>query len=346
MDTLLHGVGKKRFLGTAQVLFPGMNFTCNGSIQSLIFGAQWQGNRSSFLELQIWRPHGSYSYSKVRSTLINMTGENTSELYQYTLSSPLVFGPGDVLGYYQPTSQLGLYFEWAGQGQLGYFFTTRKVSSYLLVSDSQSVDNIQLLLDVVTGKYYTYIYLFSFSMHSLLNADTLGCKHGFTSELKMMFVLGLESATWGPISSTVSHQFLTSDMRFTCNGMITKWIIAADVNSDKPHTAELQLWRNTTNGVYERINGTQITMTASPRAVYEFDNFSPIPFQAGDFLGLYLPFSDVITLYSEDTNSTINYYINTEGDIHTTQSYTINTTSLESSYYHLMVSVEISELET
>ena len=155
MDTLLHG-GKKRFLDTAQVLFPGMNFTCNGSIQSLIFGAQWQGNRSSFLELQIWRPNGSYSYSKVRSTLINMTGENTSELYQYTLTSPLTFGPGDILGYYQPTNQLGLYFELEGQGQLGYLFTARQVSSYLVVSDYHlSVNNVQLLLDVVTGKYYT-----------------------------------------------------------------------------------------------------------------------------------------------------------------------------------------------
>ena len=165
------------------------------------------------------------------------------------------------------------------------------------------------------------------------------------SELKMRFLLGLETAEWGPMSSTVSHQFLTPDMRFTCNGMITKWIVAANVNSVEPHTAELQLWRNTTNGVYKRINGTQITMTHSPRAVYEFDNFSPIPFQVGDFLGLYLPFSKVITLYSEDTNSTINYYIDTGGS-HDPLSSKINTTSLASSYYLPMVSVEICELGT
>ena len=180
-------------------------------------------------------------------------------------------------------------------------------------------------------------------MQSLLNADNLGCEHGFMSELKMRFVLGLETATWDSI--TASQLYLTPDMRFTCNGMVTKWIIAANVNSDKPHTAELQLWRNTTNGVYERKNGTQITMTASPRAVYEFDNFSPIPFQAGDFLGLYLPLSEVITLYSEDTNSIINYYIGT-GWSHDPLSSKINRTSLASSYFHPMVSVEISELGT
>ena len=150
MDILFHGVGKKRNL-SAQIIFPGMNFTCSGSIQSIIFGAQWQANSTKFPELQIWRPNGSHSYNKVRSTLINVTGENRSELYQFTLTSPLAFGKGDILGYYQPESQLGLYFELDGQGQLGYI--TKKGSSYLDVSDPLSINNIRLLLDVVTGIY-------------------------------------------------------------------------------------------------------------------------------------------------------------------------------------------------
>ena len=152
IDLLLDGVGDKHILN-AQAIFPGMNFTCNGSIQSLIFGAQWQGNSSSFPELQIWRPRGNQSYSKVRCTVINMTGESSLKLYQYTLTSPLAFGKGDTLGYYQPaSSQLGLYFELNGQGQLGHLFTTSQVPNNLLVDDSHRVNNIQLLLDVVTGK--------------------------------------------------------------------------------------------------------------------------------------------------------------------------------------------------
>ena len=157
MDILLHDIGDKRTFtrGIAQGIFPGMNFTCNGSIQSLIFWAQWQGNSSSFPELQIWRQNGSQSYSKVRATLINVTGENTSQLYQYTLTSPLAFKAGDILGYYQPeisTSQLGLYFELNGRGQPGYLYTTNEVLHNLVASDSHRFDNVQLLLDVVTGK--------------------------------------------------------------------------------------------------------------------------------------------------------------------------------------------------
>ena len=43
-----------------------------------------------------------------------MTEENTTELYQYPLSSPLPFQAGDILGYFQPapsSSQLGLRYE-------------------------------------------------------------------------------------------------------------------------------------------------------------------------------------------------------------------------------------------
>ena len=179
-------------------------------------------------------------------------------------------------------------------------------------------------------------------MHSPLNAEPLGCGHGFMSELRMKVLLGLETLTLRPIG--VVTQLITPDMRFTCNGMITKWIIAATVSRDEPRTAELQLWRNTTNGVYEKINGTQIniTTTKSSRGVFEFDNFSPIPFQAGDILGLYLPRTNSIRFYSEDTNSTINYFI-----IEHAESYdTIDTTSVRSSFYHPMVSIEISELGT
>ena len=177
-------------------------------------------------------------------------------------------------------------------------------------------------------------------MYSLLNAEPLSCGHGFMSELRMKVLLGLETLTLR--STGVVTQLITPDMRFTCNGMITKWIIAATVNYDKPHNAELQLWRNAPNGVYEKINGTQITTTKSSRGVFEFDNFSPIPFQAGDILGLYLPRTNSIRFYSEDSNSTINYFI-----IEHAESYdTIDTTSVKSSFYHPMVSIEISELGT
>ena len=89
----------------SQAIIPEINFTCNGSILSWTFGAQWRGNTPELTELQIWRSSGDGSYDKVGSTTI-MTEENTTGFYQYPLSSPLPFQAGDILGYYQPTSSI------------------------------------------------------------------------------------------------------------------------------------------------------------------------------------------------------------------------------------------------
>ena len=89
------------------MVVPKINFTCSGSIQSWVFGAQWEENTGSYTELQIWRPGSENGVStKVWSTTI-MTEENTTGLYSHTLSSPLPFQAGDVLGYYKATRFTG-----------------------------------------------------------------------------------------------------------------------------------------------------------------------------------------------------------------------------------------------
>ena len=108
----------------SQAIVPGMTFKCSGSISSWTFGAGWHGsgNTESYTELQIWRSSGDGSYTKVGSTTI-MTEENTTQLYEYPLSSPLPFQEGDILGYYQPSlsrSQLRLQFGF-GYGHRLYY---------------------------------------------------------------------------------------------------------------------------------------------------------------------------------------------------------------------------------
>ena len=166
MDVLLHNdsVGHIIVLTNtiAQGIFPGMNFTCNGNIQSLIFGAKWIDGSSSmnqsFPELQIWRLRETKSYIKVRSALIKVSRKNTSQLYWYNLTSPLAFEAGDILGYYQPdisTCQLALYMEHqVEEGHPAYFYGIN-ASSHLNVSDSRTpIHSVQLFLDVtvITGK--------------------------------------------------------------------------------------------------------------------------------------------------------------------------------------------------
>ena len=158
MDAVLHNYGRVVYSPTdRQAIFPGVNFTCSGSVHSWIFGAFWNGYTVSFTELQIWRSSGDGSYTKVGSTTI-MTEENTTELYYYPLSSPLPFQAGDILGYYQPNplglkSQLALLSEEDGQGQLWYYyFPSSAPSQFVITESTNSGSRYQVLINVITGE--------------------------------------------------------------------------------------------------------------------------------------------------------------------------------------------------
>ena len=128
------------------------------------------------------------------------------------------------------------------------------------------------------------------------------------SEERIRILLGLETVSV-PVNTKRTQQ-ITPDMTFTCNGIITKWIFAAGPILNAPRSAEFQIWRNTGSAVYEKINGTLINMTEIEVSahIYEYDAFPPIPVQAEDILGVFLPRSHNIVLYSENTDSPTNYY--------------------------------------
>ena len=147
--------------------------------------------------------------------------------------------------------------------------------------------------------------------------------------------------TVGTATNPDQRQQITPDITFTCDGMITKWIVGANWDSSDSLYPELQVWRNIGNDMYQKINGTFITtQTENSNRIYEYDNFSPIPFQAGDILGVFLPRDrdTRLRLLSEITDSPTNYYLTTDDfdfespfdsiDIQSTQ-------SLRSQAYHI-----------
>ena len=161
MDRLLDNIGTRVVAGNFQVIYPEVGFTCNGNIQSWVFGAQWEGGESFFTELQIWRPTGNGFYTKVGYTTI-ITARNNSELYAYPVSPPLPFQAGDVLGYYQPqpsASQLRLLFvQDRRENQVGYLYpTTGPANSLNISSGFRPSRNYELFVNVVTGKYCIFL---------------------------------------------------------------------------------------------------------------------------------------------------------------------------------------------
>lgn len=146
-------------------------------------------------------------------------------------------------------------------------------------------------------------------------------------------------------TNTDSRQQITPEMKFTCDGMITKWIIGADRNDSSSSFLypELQIWRNMGNDIYQKINGTviEISMTNLDK-IYEYDD-THIPFQTGDILGVFVPQNSLVSILSESLDSPLNYYLpimqESPDDIINLQS----TTQLMSQGYHPLISVEYGD---
>ena len=165
----------------------------------------------------------------------------------------------------------------------------------------------------------------------------------------MRLLLGLDSIAG--IVHTERRQQITPDMRFTCDGMITKWIIGAAWGSSDDDTLypELQIWRNIGNDTYQKINGTFIEASMeNTNRLYEYDDFSPIPVQTGDILGAFIPRTSMsrLSLISEDMDTPINYYLETDSSVTESPYDMIDIQmmpSLEQLGYHPLVTVEIGK---
>jgi len=92
-----------------------INFTCSGSINKWTVAAKWNngGMHVNFPQLEIWRIQsaGNNVYNRMGSTLAEETTENDNETYEFVLSTPLPFEPGDILGIFSPhRPRLGIYY--------------------------------------------------------------------------------------------------------------------------------------------------------------------------------------------------------------------------------------------
>ena len=135
-----------------QVIDPNINFTCDGSILNWTFGAQWDANSRANTELQIWRSSGYGSYTKVGSTTIILEEESSPQIYRNTLTSPLPFQAGDILGFFQHKRSAHLQYEDVGSGHPLYFVIQDNPANQFTIGDSSPYDGVHVLINVETGK--------------------------------------------------------------------------------------------------------------------------------------------------------------------------------------------------
>ena len=175
------------------------------------------------------------------------------------------------------------------------------------------------------------------------------CTNGFVS-LDTLRELG--KVTGGNRKNRDQQQRIIPSISFTCSGSITKWIVAAKWENGGGHTyfPELQIWRPGT--ILHRKVGASTLSAASENGsnVYEYVPSSPLPFQEGDFLGIFQPDKDTSRLraYYVDKIGPPNYYYDPDSlnqDVNTPPTgLFLVTSSTQNQADQPLVAVEISKL--
>ena len=98
------------------------------------------------------------------------------------------------------------------------------------------------------------------------------------------------------LTITSQYEALVPGMNFTCTGSIHSWIYGAGWGWGDIHDefTELQIWRSSGNGSYNKVGSTRIMKTNTTQLyegiqLYQYPLSSPLPFQEGDILGFYIP---------------------------------------------------------
>ena len=142
-------------------LFPSMNFTCSGRITGLLLGADIRWNNNLIYQyptIQIWRNNDTDQFVRLASQEIRLAaGEFSPDgVLQYTLTTPIWFQSGDVLGVYQPGSGsavVRLYYNRDNNAPDSYQFQGNPSTEFAL-RNTNRIWNHRLLLSPITGIYY------------------------------------------------------------------------------------------------------------------------------------------------------------------------------------------------
>ena len=150
-------------------------------------------------------------------------------------------------------------------------------------------------------------------MHDINGVPPSECISSFVSRENITFAL--------QGTKPKKRQSVLPEINFTCNGFITKWIVAGKWDNGGMHNfyPELQIWREgeRDGDTYTKVGSTTLQVDDGSKnvAIYEYSPDSPLEFQTGDVFGIFLPDGgkNRLQVYSDGSGGPLNYYTDTGG---------------------------------
>ena len=261
-------------------------FNCTSTnITSVILGIDVRTSRDRFPSIQLWRPNpgspGQYLVDTDSERFIYYSTSNisTNGVFEYPLNPPISVNSGDLLAISQPT-------HWQSVVRVYYIdginFRSREDSfstTSTALSGTLHTDQLVLVYPI-TGTiisvnfYFTFVLTDGYCVNSSVNATLI----------QQNALLIYESRTRN------ERQYIYPEMRFTCNGTITKWIYGGEQQSSGTMLPELQIWRQLDLDNYNKTGSSLVTANTSIGTnLYEFIPQTPLEFQENDIFGVYIP---------------------------------------------------------
>ena len=258
------------------------------------------GTGSRFPELQIWRNDVGNDYDISSSSEITEShSTSTPHMYEHSPDPPLQFQAGDVLGVFTPpVPRLTFRFQHHG-GPENYYIGGRANPT-----ESFSLNGVAVLHN-----------LNDYPLVSV-SVDPPHCASGFLDEATLLLKASILSDNTSDLAYREATQRIVPGIVFLCSGAVLNFTVAAlkyQVSLTRMVYPELQIWRQVDDVEWVKVEAAgreAAIVTTEHLNVYSYVPVPPLPFQPGDILGLYQPYSlaSVLQFYLEANTGPENYY--------------------------------------
>ena len=284
---------------------------CNSILTEVLVGVDIRtvtGNRNQYPRIEIWRETALFYIEPKSSDSVELRlsphNFTTNGLYHYTLPTPLTIGNnnrGYRLGVYQPRDDRSVvrFYKVTGTGEI-----------------ARVVDNGNLIVkDPADGEIV--LQTSSILIYPITSMSLMKCIHYFN-------VFIGSNCDYPPIDSSFNTNSLSvtniipvndtrafPDIQFTCNGIITKWIIGITQNQDtSKHYPNIYLKRS--SELIHALTVDASAATSSNGNVYNFT--SDIEVQYGDILVINVT-TNSNPMYYQQYNGPLNYQLDSSNGL-------------------------------
>ena len=306
------GASGTRLMSNKIRILEEYQFNCTSTnITSVILGIDVRTGRDKFPSIQLLRPNpgspGQYLVDTDSERFIYYSTSNisTNGVFEYPLNPPISVNSGDLLAISQPS-------QWQSVVRVYYIdginFQSREDSFGTTSTDlSGTLHTDQLVLIYpITGTiisvnfYFTFVLTDGYCVNSSVSATLIEQNSLLIHESQKI---------------NNRRQYIYPEMRFRCNGTITKWIYGAQGVQHFSELPELQIWRQLGTDNYNKIGSSLVTADISIGTnLYEFIPQTPLEFQEGDIFGAHIPRS---SLYEQENTGPLNLQVNTNTPLST-----------------------------